>query len=164
MKKIKNLFLNGCAYSVLITILFYCFALIFDFSDAKMGIWQFLLIFLFGLIISGADFILKYAPWHILIRYSLHYLTLFLAFSVIFIINGNIAENGGSAILSSAVIFTFFYLIILTLILVIRHSFESMENKLVTHSKKSIDNKTDTHSNKSKKSDTKNDTYTPRFK
>ena len=151
MKKFESVVLAGCAYAVTIVALFFAFAAISNFTEARMGAGQFFIILLFGQIISVAGYILKNANWHIALRYTLHYLTLFLAFAVIFIFNGKINANGGAAIFSAAVIFTFLYVVTFLIILAVRKSLTAVEKKFPN---KAADNN-------SKKS---NNSYTPRFK
>ena len=150
MKKIESIFLAGCAYTVAIVALFYSFAAISKFTEVRIGAGRFFLILLFGQIISVAGYILKNANWHVLIRYALHYLTLFLAFCIVFIVNGNIKANGGGAIFSAAVIFTFFYVIVFLLVFAVKKSFRSVEKKLPAKSNNAKQNK--------------NKEYTPRYK
>lgn len=153
MKKLESILLSGCAYAVAIIALFFGFAAISKITEARIGVSQFFLILLFGQIISVAGYILKNASWHFLIRYALHYLTLFLAFCFIFIVNGNIKSSGGSAIFSAIIIFTFFYALVFFFIYILRKSFTAVEKKLPKQPSKN-----QTSQNK------KNNEYTPRFK
>jgi len=150
MKKIEAVFLSGCAYAIAIIALFFGFAAISNLAEARIGVGQFFLILLFGQIISIAGYILKNASWHIFIRYALHYLVLFLAFCIIFIVNGNINSKGGSAIFSAAIIFTFFYALVFLLIYVVKKSLKTVEKKIPVKA--------------SEKQNNKNKSYTPRFK
>ena len=147
--KPTSIFLTGCAYAVAIIAIFIGFAAISKLTSVAIGIGQFFIILLFGQIISAAGYILKHTNWHFLIRYSLHYLALFAAFCVIFIVNGNIKSSGGSAIFSAAIVFTFFYALVFLIVFFIKKSIGSLENKIPSKS----DNKT-----KNKNS------YSPRFK
>ncbi len=153
MKKVESVLISGCAYAVAIITLFFCFASITRITAPEIGVGQFFLILLFGQIISVAGYILKNTSWHIFIRYALHYLTLFLAFCFIFIVNGNINSKGGSAIFSAMIIFTFFYALVLLLVYVFKKSFTAVEKKLPKSTSKN-------QSNQNKK----NNQYTPRFK
>ena len=150
MKKVESILLAGCAYAVAIMALFFGFAAISNTTEVRIGIGQFFLILLFGQIISSAGYFLKNAEWHYLLRYTLHYITLFVAFCFIFIINGNIKANGGSAIFSAIVIFTFFYALVFLLVYLVKKSFGAVEKKLP---KKASNNQTK-----------KNNVYTPKFK
>ena len=148
MKRIESILLVGCAYTVAIVALFFGFAAVSNFTEVKIGVGQFFLILMFGQIISLASYILKNTSWHLFIRYALHYFILFLAFCIVFIINGNITSKGGGAIFSAAVIFTFFYALFLLLIFILKKAISSVEKKLPT-----------------KQNDKKqNKPYTPRFK
>ena len=153
MKKYESIFLSGCAYALLIVALFFAFAAMTGFTEARIGVSQFFIILLFGQIISVAGYILKNASWHIAARYALHYLTHFLAFTVVFIFNGQIKANGGAAIFSAAVIFTFLYAVTFLIIFAVKKSLSSVEKKMPKKSAKKDDN--------TKKA---NNTYTPRFK
>ena len=150
MKRIQSILLAGCAYTVAIVAIFFGFAAISKFTEVRIGVGQFFLILLFGQIISVAGYILKNAKWHFFIRYALHYLTLFLAFCIVFIINGNIKSSGAGAIFSAAIIFTFFYALGLLIVFFFGKTFKAVENKLPA---KSNDKKQKTKS-----------TYTPKFK
>ena len=150
MKKIESIFLTGCAYAVAIVALFFGFAAISRLTEVKIGVGQFFLILIFGQIISVAGYILKNTHWNLFIRYALHYLTLFLAFCIVFIVNGNIKASGAGAIFSAAVIFTFFYILVFFLVFVVKKSVSSVEKKLPAKA----------NSKKQKH----NNNYTPRFK
>lgn len=153
MKKVESILLSGCAYTVAIIALFFGFAAISKITEARIDVGSFFLILLFGQIISVAGYILKNASWHIFIRYALHYLTLFVAFCFIFIVNGNINSKGGSAIFSAMIIFTFFYALVFFLVYILKKSFTAVEKKLPNQASKN-------QNNPSKK----NNQYTPRFK
>lgn len=150
MKKVEAIFLSGCAYALTIVALFFGFAAISRFTEARIGAGQFFIILLFGQIISLASYILKNASWHIALRYALHYFSLFLAFTVIFIFNGKIKANGGAAIFSAAVVFTFLYIITFFIIFGVKKSLKAVEKKIPQKAKSNSDKKD------------KND-YTPRF-
>ena len=150
MKKLESILLAGCAYAVAIMALFFGFAAISKMTEVRIGVGQFFLILLFGQIISSAGYLLKNAKWHYLLRYALHYITLFVAFCFIFIVNGNIKSSGGSAIFSAIVIFTFFYALVFFLVYLLKKSFGAVEKKLP---KKASNNQTK-----------KNNQYTPKFK
>ena len=151
MKKAESIFLVGCAYAVAIIALFFGFAAISKLSDVAIGIGQFFVILLFGQIISVAGYILKNTSWHFLIRYALHYLTLFAAFCVIFVVNGNIKGRGGSAIFSAAVVFTFFYALVFLVVYLVKRSMKTIDKKLPKKAN-------------AKNEKNKNTPYTPRFK
>lgn len=153
MKKYESIFLSGCAYAITIVALFFGFAAISNFTEARMGTGQFFIILLFGQIISAVGFVLKNSTWHVALRYSLHYLTLLVAFTVIFIFNGKIKANGGAAIFSATLIFTFLYVVTFLVVYAVKKSATSIEKK---SQKKDIGKK----SNKT----SSDNSYSPRFK
>lgn len=109
MKRVENLVLKGCAYTVLITVLFFLFTLLTDFTEAAMTIGTFMLIFLFGVLISLANLLLELLPLRTVLKVMIHYATLLVTFVVVFIINGRIALGRASAVFSAIVLFTFLY-------------------------------------------------------
>ena len=109
MKKIEKILLGGCAYAIVISLIFFLFALISNLTDAKIGIANFFIILFFGMLISVAGFILENASFNKFLRFLLHYFSLFFAFAVVFILNGEISKKGAAAIFSAIVVFTFFY-------------------------------------------------------
>ncbi len=151
MKKYESIFLSGCAYAVMIVALFFGFTAISNFTDARIGAGQFFIILLFGQIISIAGYILKNSSWNVTLKYALHYLTLFLAFTIIFIFNGKISAKGGAAIFSAAIIFTFLYVITFLIIWTVKKSIYAVEKKIPQNEKNKDTKKT-------------NNSYTPRFK
>ena len=157
MKKIESFFLSACAYTVAIIAIFLLFTSATKFS-AELTAGRFFIILLFGHIITAAGYILRNKAWHALIRYPLHYLILFLAFSVIFIVNGNIKSEGGSAIFSAAIIFTFFYALAFLIAFAVKKSTSSIEKKSSAKNKSQAPQSTKLQNGQKTKS------YTPRFK
>lgn len=151
MKKYESIFLSGCAYAVMIVALFFGFTAISNFTDARIGAGQFFIILLFGQIISIAGYILKNASWSVTLRYAIHYLTLFLAFTIIFIFIGKINAKGGAAIFSAAIIFTFLYIVTFLIVFAVKKSLSAVEKKIPQNEKNKNNKKT-------------NNSYTPRFK
>ena len=151
MKKLESVLLFGCAYSILICAVFYAFAAISGFTDAEMSASRFFLIVLFGQVVSLANFVVRYAPWHVILKYAVHYLALFVSFFFVFIIGGKISVKGGAAIFSSLVVFTFFYIIFWLIAFVIKKAYSSINKKAVS-------------AGKSKKKITEKEQYVSRFK
>ena len=149
MKTFEKIFFKGCAYSSLISCLFFIFASVSNFTDAKIGFLQFLLFLILGIAISAANYIFEIKNLNAFLKLLIHYFVLFTAFTVIFVLNGNISKKGAGAIFSSFVIFTFFYAIVFLVVYLIKKSYNAIEKKIPESKTK----------NKSKA-----ENYTPRFK
>ena len=116
MKRIETVFLRACGYCALILLLFYAFGAISEYADPYIDFGTFSVILLFGFIISIAGFILTLERLKMPIRILIHYVALFIAFYVIFIISGNLGAGGASVIFSAVIIFTFLYAILFILV------------------------------------------------
>ena len=120
MKKLENLLLRGCGYTILITVLFFLVAVIGEYTNAAIDFPTMALIFVFGIIISTADLVLGAERLKRVFRVMIHYCVLLLAFFFVFILAGKLRTGGASAIFASIVIFTFLYAFIFTLTYLIR--------------------------------------------
>ncbi len=114
MKTVENLILKACGYTLSILLLFYLAGTIADFTNPYIDFKTFSVILLFGLLISLTELVFKIKKLHVFLKVLIHYLVLFCAFTVTFVISGNIAKRGAAAIFSALVIFTFFYAIMFT--------------------------------------------------
>ena len=130
MKTIENIILKACGYTLTILFLFYLAGTIADFTNPYIDFKTFLFISLFGILISLAGLLLKIEKIHVSLRVLIHYVVLFVAFTVIFIISGNISKNGSAAIFSSLIIFTFFYALIFTASLFVQKFIKKADDSL----------------------------------
>jgi len=112
MKLLEKFFYHACAYTVAISVLFFIFAAFTDLESISISIGRYFLIVAFGFFISGAEFIFS-TKLHTIIKYSIHFISLFIAFFFIFVGIGT-ASNGFSApfVFSAVIIFTLIYFII----------------------------------------------------
>ena len=130
MKIIENLILKACGYSSAILFLFYLAGTVADFTNPYINFKTFLFIALFGVVISIAELVLKVEKIHIFLRILIHYLALFCAFTVIFIISGNIAVKGPASIFSALIIFTVLYAVIFSALYFIRKAIKTADSKI----------------------------------
>lgn len=151
MKKIENLLLKACGYSLIILTLFFAVAALGNFTSAAIDFPTFLLIFVFGIIISTASMILYVQALKPIFRVMIHYAILLISFSVIFILAGKLGNGGASVIFSAIVIFTFLYAVIFAVTYLIRRAIKSAD--------KALDKK-----NSSSSKGNKNKPYTPLYK
>ena len=140
MKKIENLLLRAAGYTVLILLLFYLFGLASDFTDAYISFPTFAIILSFGVIISFAGLIFNIKKLHMALRVLLHYIVLLIAFSIIFISNGNISSGGSGAIFVAVTVYTALYAVIFTISYLVtktvRKADENIERKIKAELKK----------------------------
>ena len=134
--------LKASAYAVLIVTLFFLFTLITNFTEAAMKIVTFILILLFGLIISLADFIFGIERINKGLRVLIHYAALLATFIVIFVVFGNIGSAGGGAVISAVFIFTVLYAIVFLIVYFAKKSVGKADKKLDKKAPKKAKEKT----------------------
>ena len=130
MRKIEKLFLTGCGYSVLILSLFYIFAAITEFVNPAIKPGQFVLILLFGMIISLAELLYDILKVKKVFKCLIHYAVLFVAFFMIFVISGNIISTKAAGVFIAVVVYTFFYFFIWLITNLVRRTIGIADNKL----------------------------------
>lgn len=141
MKNAERFLLHCCAYTVLICALFLVFVNLSGFTDASLSIGRFFLMFLFSLLISIAEIILGIKSWHLVFRVLIHYTVLLAAFTVVFVISGNIKASGSGAIFSATIIFTFLYVVISLLVYFIKKSVSVIDKRIQNKGEKTNANK-----------------------
>lgn len=135
MRRIHKIFLSGCGYAILILTLFYAFAAMFKFIPPEVAPKQFLLILLFGLVISLAEFMYEQFKIKTLFKCLIHYGVLFIAFCVIFVILGKISTQKSSVIFIALIIYTFLYFLIWTIVHFTRKLIDHFDNQLTKKTK-----------------------------
>ena len=133
MKTIENLLLKACGYTVSILALFYFAGTVSDFTNAFIDFKTFLVILLFGTMISLSELILKAPKLHKLLKLLIHYIVL--------VLSGNIAKKGAGAIFSSLIIFTFFYVLMFLASYFVRKAIKKMDKHLDKNGKKKVPQK-----------------------
>lgn len=129
MKKIENLLLKACGYTLLILVLFYVVAMIGKLSAAAIDFPTFALIFVFGVIISAANLVL-YTKLKTVFKVLIHYAVLLISFSIIFILAGKLNTGGSSVIFTAIVVFTFLYGVIFAIAYFVRRAVISADKSL----------------------------------
>lgn len=109
MKKIENIIKSACVLTVLILTAFYLFAIATGYSTPLIDFGTFVLILMFGIIISAANLILGISSLKLAVRIAIHYLTLLVAFTVIFAVNGNLGGGNVGAVTAAIIVFSFLY-------------------------------------------------------
>ncbi len=130
MKRLENLLLNASGFAVMIVLLFFLFTAVTDFTEAAIKFGTFALILLFGFIIACANLVLGIERLKFIYRLLIHYAALLISFIVVFILAGNIASGGPSAIFSAVVIFTFLYTVFFLLFYFIKRAISAADKRL----------------------------------
>lgn len=140
MEKIKSIILSSTAYTVVIILLFYIYALIGNLTHPAITFGTFLIILLFGFVISLANMIFKIDKLHYAIKLLIHYAALLISFIFVFIIAGKLSISGIASVFSAIVIFTFLYAVIYAISYGVKSALNSVDK-----SKKSANNKQQTN-------------------
>ena len=130
MKKLQSTLLAGSAYTVFILIVFYLFAIIGQLTLPAITFPTFLLILVFGMIISFAENIFYIKGLKIPFKIMIHYSLLLIAFCSVFVFSGNLKSEGPAAIFTSIVIFSFLYALIFVSARFIRKGIRSLDKKI----------------------------------
>ena len=109
MKRLENLLLKGCGFTIAILTLFYLFPALSKAANESISFSTFALIFGFGMLISVATMIFEIKSINSAIRILIHYLALMVAFCVVFISTGNISADTPAKVFTAVIIFTVFY-------------------------------------------------------
>ena len=125
MKNLKETIKNACVYTVIITFLFAFIGLFTFDSNASIPLSQFFILMLFGLIIAFAQNIMKVTKLKSSTRYSIHFLTLYVSFMVVFYFTGKITTKGPSGFFVVTVLFALAYFTVI----LIRYIFQKIRNK-----------------------------------
>ena len=139
---------HSATYTVVISILFFLFARIMKIDELSISFLRYFTIFAFSLVLSGSEFIFSINKLSGVFKHIIHYVTLCIAFFVIFL---TVQNSSGeyqfriSTIFAAVIIFSVFYLVITILYLFV---FKARKNKPIATTKK-------------EKKDT---SYKPRFK
>lgn len=150
MKKLESILLHSCAYTVLIATLFFAIAGIMDVHDAKFGFLDFLLIFLFSVVITFANMVLKYEKLNLLLRFIIHYLALLIVFCIVFFNIGNMTATGAAKVFITVIIFTLLYVIIAIITWLAKKSVKKIDKTIQSKAPKTAKQKSNE--------------YQPRFK
>ena len=127
MERIKNLTLNATAYTVVIMTLFYIYALVGNLTHPAITFGTFLVILLFGFVISLANMIFEIENLRYALKFIIHYAALLIAFIFVFIIAGNLSVSGVASVFSAVVIFTILYGVIFAISYGVRSATRSVK-------------------------------------
>ncbi len=139
--KITKLLYHSFVYSAAITVAFFIFGYITGVQEPKLSLSRFLVILLFGAIISGAEFLFMIPKVPKVVCYILHYTALFIAFLVIFILI-NSSGITPSFVFAAVVIFTIIYAVItLAVFLLKKFVFKETKKNEIADGKKTDEEK-----------------------
>lgn len=133
MQKIKGLLLRACGYTTLILFLLLAF-LSFNKTDSNLivdvDLTRFMLVFLFGCIISATDLVLGINAIPKIWRKIIHFAVLFITFCIVFMSMGNLWVGNQASIFSAVIIFSFFYAIVAVAAFLIKKLVDVADSKL----------------------------------
>lgn len=149
MKRLENLLLKGCGFTILILSLFYTFATIGNVNLAKIDFATFILIFFFGLLISLTTLILNIPHLKYPIRVLIHYASLLTTFFVVFLSTGNIKADTPANVFSAVIVFTALYSLLFGITALVKKLVKNIDKKMDGKSQASKTRKNDNQSYKS---------------
>ena len=139
MKKLESLLLKACGYTTITVILFYLVAMM-GFTKAAMDFKTFMLIFVFGVIISSAGLIFEIQRMHKALKVLIHYVILLISFFVIFFVAGKLGNAASSVVFSAIIVFTTLYAAISVITYLIKKAVNSAD-KIIDKSGKKVKEK-----------------------
>ena len=147
MNKIEKTVLKTCGYTVLILTLFYTFVSLSDLPSTALPLHSYFLTLLFSGIVSLDDLLFDMVKAKKWIQVTVHYITLLVAFLIIFVLPGG-SVFGESGAIVAITCFTLLYALCAALVLLFRKLFGHKESEEIK--------------SKSKKAK-ENEKYTPHF-
>ncbi len=144
MKKLESVLLKACGYTVLIMAVFYAFMSLND--ESSLSLPTFVLISVFGILVSVTTMILGLKKPALPIRILLHYASLLLVFYVVFIAIGKRAASTPAQIFSAVIIFTVVYIFMFIAVYFIRLLIGKIDKRLDKKSARKHSSKQDTKS------------------
>ena len=130
MKKIERLLLEASAYTSFILFFFLLFTSADSSTVGALNLSTFMVIYVFGVIISIAGSIFKIESIKMYVRVIIHYVTLFCAFCVVFMLAGKLWTGNSGTIFSAIAIFTFLYALTFLITYLIKKWVKSLDRKV----------------------------------
>ena len=152
MKVIKKIFLNACAYTVMLLAAFFVFATVGIGEKALMSFSSFSVLFLIGLILSASGFIYKIEKLKYPIRVAIHFSLMLCSFMLILNTMGYLAERAPSAY----IVIVFGFALVYTAVYIAAYFLKKLLARIGTKIDKKLE--------KSKKPEKKKADYTPLYK
>jgi hypothetical protein len=110
------------------------------FTKAAMDFKTFMLIFVFGVIISSAGLIFEIQRMHKALKVLIHYVILLISFFVIFFVAGKLGNAASSVVFSAIIVFTTLYAAISVITYLIKKVVNSAD-KIIDKSGKKVKEK-----------------------
>ncbi len=171
MKNLKKMLFDGTMLTVVIMIIYYLIANIVVGATEGAGavtvtFGRFMLIFLFGMLISLANLLYRILEVNLALKIILHYALTLAGFSLVFLVGQSTeGHNVGAWIFSRIIIFTAFYFLFIGIFYLARHLLaQPGAGGRGKTSKSSSKSGKGTKSAGSKSKDNDSGSYTPRYK
>ena len=120
MKNLEKYIFHTSAYAVLITLAFFLFANISGIAVPTISPLRFLLIICFSFVITAAEGLFKIKKLPLPLAYLANYLTLFVAFLVVFILVSDSDKASPAFIFAALIIFSVIYAAALAVVILIK--------------------------------------------
>ena len=121
LKKVKEILLNTCAFSTLISLVFCVFIKATNtLSMPAMLVSQYLVILLFGFFIACANLLFTIKSLPKALVYLIHYLTLLISFYIIFVLISKAKFPTASQLFVAFVLFSLVYLLLFLSIFLVK--------------------------------------------
>lgn len=121
MKSLQKLLYHSAAYTVAISMIFFVFAAAVGISELSLTFKKYIVIFLFGLMCSAAEFLFSLKKVPRPIQYLIHYVALAISYFVIFLTVRNSDgkyEFSPASVFAALIIFSCFYALIMGAIVI----------------------------------------------
>lgn len=136
MKKFESFILRGCGFTILLALILYAFLAINGVLNQGIPILKFLLVFAYGLVISGAHELYASLPFGKAVRRMIHYLMILAGFLVLYFTSGAFPTVTPAKVFIAIILFSIFYTAIMLSISGIRRLIENTKPQASPVSKK----------------------------
>ena len=130
MKRLQSIFLNGCAYTVLISVLILAITtLMSETGNLGISFTRYLIFIVCGFAVALANLIFEMRAVPFYARSLLHYVALLVAFLIIFTTDGVLSMNRISDFFVAIIIFTILYIVVFVITYFTKKAFIKLESK-----------------------------------
>lgn len=109
MKKFESFILHGCGFTVLLALILYAFLAISGVIDQGIPVLKFLVVFGYGLVISGARELYASLPFGKAVRLMIHYLMILAGFLVLYFTSGAFSAITPAKVFIAIILFSILY-------------------------------------------------------
>ena len=126
MKDLSKIISKACIYTVIMSFLFYIFAVLNSFSNTSLPASKYLIIFIFALIIATTNFYAEKFKLKVFWKELIRFIIIFSAFLIIFISSQSAGQRN---VFIMVVLFIFFYFTIILLSKLVKVGIKNITSK-----------------------------------